>query len=128
MEDQKTDYDPNEDHIKSMNIKEFREKGFLQEVNRLFFHPLGLALEVEVDWPENITEEEKSKYDSVFDHPNASCKLGGIWDYTDDPEGMLFGQNMINKDKIKFIESLRQSKKEIRAKLKICNEEGIQIE
>ena len=29
-----------------MNIREFRELGYLQEANRLFFHPHGLALEV----------------------------------------------------------------------------------
>ena len=32
--------------VKRIDIKEFRAKGFLQEVNREFFHPLGLALEV----------------------------------------------------------------------------------
>jgi hypothetical protein len=29
-----------------MNIAEFREAGYLQESNRRFFHPLGLALEL----------------------------------------------------------------------------------
>lgn len=114
--------------IRKMNIKEFRQKGFLQEVNRLFFHPLGLAPEVAVDWPEGITDEEISEYNSVFDHPNAVWKLGGIWDYTDDPEGMLFAQNMIDKDKIKSVESLRESKKAARVRFKNCNKEGIQIE
>jgi hypothetical protein len=57
--------------VKRMDIKEFRELGFLQEVNRHFFHPLGLALEV-------ITEEDGSE------------KLGGIWDYREDPEGIYF--------------------------------------
>ena len=32
-----------------MSVKEFRERGFLQELNRLFLHPLGLALEVIID-------------------------------------------------------------------------------
>lgn len=58
--------------IKRIDIKEFREKGFLQEANRLFFHPLGLALEVQVD--ENTGKET----------------LGGIWDYREDPEGMIY--------------------------------------
>jgi len=57
--------------IKRMNIAEFREKGYLQEVNRRFFHPLGLALEV-------IVEE------------NGEEKLGGIWDYREDPEGIYY--------------------------------------
>jgi hypothetical protein len=32
-----------------MDISEFRRLGYLQEVNRRFFHPLGLALSVNVD-------------------------------------------------------------------------------
>jgi len=57
--------------ISYMSITEFREKGFLQEANRLFFHPLGLALEIG-------TGEDGVEY------------LSGIWDYRDDEEGMLF--------------------------------------
>ncbi|MFW6247409.1 MAG: hypothetical protein ACOC22_04550 [bacterium] len=59
------------DKIKRMNIKEFRKEGYLQEANRQFFHPLGLALEI-------IIEE------------NGEEKLGGIWDFRDDPEGIHF--------------------------------------
>lgn len=59
------------DEIKRMDIKEFRETGLLAEVNRTFFHPLGLALEV-------VVEDDGSE------------KLGGIWDYRDDPEGILY--------------------------------------
>ena len=32
--------------IKYLDLIEFRDFGFLQEVNRQFFHPLGLALEI----------------------------------------------------------------------------------
>ena len=74
-----------------MDIKEFREKGFLQEANRQFFHPLGLALEVEVD-------------------NDGNEKLGGIWDYREDPEGMIFGENMIQTDKMEYVEGLRKEK------------------
>jgi hypothetical protein len=56
---------------KRIDIKEFREKGYLQEVNRKFFHPLGLALEVKIDSDGNES-------------------LGGIWDSRDDPEGFTF--------------------------------------
>jgi len=38
------------------NIKEFREMGLLAEVNRVFFHPLGLALE------ERIQRVRKNKF------------------------------------------------------------------
>lgn len=58
--------------VKHIDIKEFREEGFLQEVNRLVLHPAGLALEVTV-------EEDGSEH------------ISGVWDYRDDPEGMMFG-------------------------------------
>lgn len=85
--------------IKRIDIKEFREKGFLQEANRLFFHPLGLALEVIVD---DKTKDEK---------------LGGIWDYRDDPEGMAFDVNMIDQKKIDHVIDLKDSKRDVRNKL-----------
>jgi len=56
--------------IKRMDVKDFREQGYLQELNRRFLHPLGLALEV-------ISEGGKEK-------------LGGIWDYRDDEEGIHY--------------------------------------
>ena len=77
--------------IKTMEIKEFVEKGFLQEVNRMFFHPLGLAL-------------------AVKQNEDESWSLHEIWDYRDDPEGMFFGENVIDKDKVNFVEELRKSK------------------
>lgn len=58
--------------MKHIDIKEFRELGFLQEANRLFFHLHGLALEVTV-------EDDGSEH------------LSGVWDYRDDPEGIAFG-------------------------------------
>ena len=36
------------DDIKRIDIAEFRRLGLLQEANRRFFHPLGLALEVTI--------------------------------------------------------------------------------
>lgn len=57
--------------VKYIDLKEFREQGYLQEVNRQFLHPLGLALEIRVDDEGNET-------------------LGGIWDYRDDADGMAF--------------------------------------
>lgn len=61
--------------IKRIDIAEFRELGFLQEANRRFFHPLGLALEIHVD-------------------DDGAETLGGVWDYRDDEEGMIFGQDV----------------------------------
>lgn len=67
---------PKPDNIKRMDIKEFHELGFLQEANRQFFHPLGLALEVRVD-------------------DDGNYSLGGVWDYRDDPEGMTMSMESL---------------------------------
>lgn len=85
-------------NIKRINIKEFRKKGFLQEANRLFFHPLGLALEVIIN---DKTGEES---------------LGGIWDFRDDPEGLFFQKGKIDLKKIDYVNSLRESKRATRIK------------
>jgi hypothetical protein len=61
--------------IKTITAREFYERGYLQEVNRQFLHPLGLALCVSIDCED---PEDKGEYLSV-------------WDYRDDPEGMEFG-------------------------------------
>lgn len=64
---------PSMSDVKRMDIKQFRELGYLQEANRQFFHPHGLALEI------------------VADDETGDCRLGGIWDYRADPEGIIFG-------------------------------------
>ena len=60
--------------IPQMDIAEFRELGFLQELNRRFLHPLGLALYTTTD---EVTGE---------------VTLGGIGDYRDDSEGRFFSE------------------------------------
>lgn len=82
------------DH-KTIPVKEFRERGYLQELNRRFLHPLGLALEV-------IVEDDGSE------------RLGGIWDYRDDPEGMMYGPGMIDVDKATRIEYEAAAKRSVR--------------
>lgn len=101
--------------VKRMDLTEFRDLGFLQEANRLFFHPLGLALEVNGEWDD---EEKKGKF--------TVTSLGGVWDYRDDPEGMLFDQKDINKDQMEKVEALRQSKILSRVKTGECDLAGIQ--
>lgn len=56
---------------KYMDIAEFQRLGLLQEINRLFLHPLGLALEVTV-------AEDGTKM------------LSGVQDDRDDLEGIYF--------------------------------------
>ena len=71
-----------------MSVKEFHERGFLQELNRLFLHPLGLAIEV------------------VIDNETGVVAFGGIWQ-TDDPEGIVF--ETIDADKVKRVRELSES-------------------
>ena len=59
--------------VDHMTIAEFKDEGYLQELNRKFLHPLGLALEVVVDENGNATE------------------FGGVWDFRDDAEGIIYG-------------------------------------
>jgi hypothetical protein len=81
--------------VKYINIKEFREKGFLQEVNRQFFHPLGLAIEV-------VIEKDGTEH------------LGGIWDYREHPEGIIFKEGVIDEQKIDYVLNLKDSKRKVR--------------
>lgn len=61
------------DGIERLDVAEFRRLGYLQEANRRFFHPLGLALEVTV---------------------GAGERLGGVWDYRSDPDGVNYGPDV----------------------------------
>lgn len=60
-------------------VKEFRKLGLIQEVNRQFLHPLGLALAITID--------------------GTDCTVD-ILDERDDPEGFLFTDHLISKEKI----------------------------
>lgn len=84
--------------MRRIDIKEFRELGFLQEANRLFFHQLGLALEVEVSGDGTET-------------------LGGIWDQRDDPEGLIFWPDMIDPAKADYVEHVRKNNVKRRAEI-----------
>lgn len=66
-------------NLKTISLEEFIERGYLQEVNRQFFHPLGLAL--------SIVVTDKGPY-----------TFGEIWDYRSDPEGISFHPSMIDNN------------------------------
>jgi hypothetical protein len=72
--------------IKRIDIAEFRSEGYLQELNRLFLHPLGLALEV-------VVEDDGTE------------RLGGVWDYRDDPEGIYYAGE-VNREKAEHVARL----------------------
>lgn len=67
-----------------MDIREFRSAGYLQELNRLFLHPLGLTLVVA---GEGETE-----------------MLAGIIDNRDYPEGVAF--ETLDREKVSRIEAI----------------------
>lgn len=78
--------------IKYMSIKEFRALGFVQEINRRLLHPCGLALEV------------------IVDPGSGEETLGGVWDYRDDPEGIIFGTGELKVEKFESVEEHLASK------------------
>lgn len=87
--------------IKRMNINDFINLGYLQEVNRQFFHPLGLALEVTVN-------------------TKGKARLTGLWDCRDDPEGVRFGKCLSNNNaerKAKYIRAESRRFAKLRRKL-----------
>lgn len=65
---------------KKMTVKEFRAAGYLQELNRQFLHPLGMALE-------------------VVREPGKEERFGLVWDHREDPEGIIYGPDTMEFDK-----------------------------
>lgn len=80
---------------KVVDIEEIRNAGILQEANRLFFHPRGLALCIN-------TDQDK--------------KWLSILDWRDDLEGGLFGDTTSEsfKNKAEQVENLYLSKLDVR--------------
>jgi hypothetical protein len=90
--------------MKRIDIKEFRESGYLQELNRNFLHPLGLALEV-------VQENDGTE------------KLGGVWDFRESEEGIHYDiKNSDPTRKAKFKANRMMIAKEFSERLKKRNE------
>lgn len=81
--------------IKYMDIKEFVDGGYLQEVNRRFLHLLGLAIEVYVDDDGNFA-------------------LTGLVDFRDDAEGIVF--DSVDTEHVVSIQNQLDKKIEARQK------------
>ena len=81
-----------------LSVTEFRELGYLQELNRRFLHPLGLAIEVQIN-------------------PDGSEELGGIWDSRDDPEGIIYGEGIIDHDKARYVYDQEAARKHVRVEM-----------
>jgi hypothetical protein len=77
----------------TMPIREFRDLGLLQEVNRRILHPLGLALFVVVE-------------------ADGTERLGGVVDYRSDPEGMAFSD--LDAEKVRQVAELESQRRSAR--------------
>ena len=81
---------------KTLSLKEFRDLGFLQEINRRILHPCGLALAI----------ASKDSEDGSF-----GCV---IWDGRDSDVGFVFQADEISLEKADSVSTLILSKKEDR--------------
>lgn len=84
----------------TISLKELIDFGYLQEVNRIFFHPLGLALQVSVD-----SKDPDANNDAI---------AWGVYDGRSDDEGM----NLVELDleKAKRVSDEVERRKPIREK------------
>jgi hypothetical protein len=112
------------DEIKKMSVDEFVDVGYLQEVNRLWFHERGLALAVSrpvaesfESWldettqilMENVEIADSQMFERLRIQIEALLRtlgfepgkraLGYIWDCRDDPEGVRFGPGVLSREK-----------------------------
>ena len=79
---------------KEMTAREFKESGLLQEVNRRFLHPMGVCL--------SVVEVE------------GEMELGPIFDYRDDPLGIIFDESLISQDKALAVYDMERPHREAR--------------
>lgn len=113
-----------------MAISEFRDGGYLQEVNRRLLHPLGLALEV-VQSPERVHRilltdtgvaalidlvetaarqdlisipDEKDLLERIRSADSGTEWLSSIWDCRYSVEGISFGPGTISAEKAYRVE------------------------
>ncbi|MGA3295264.1 MAG: hypothetical protein ABSE45_14950 [Candidatus Acidiferrales bacterium] len=70
-----------------LDLTTFRDEGYLQEANRRFFHPLGLALELDME-----------------------TNTLRVWDYREDPEGMIFAEGEDLRPKAQRIADLMHAR------------------
>lgn len=95
--------DPGPEPINYGDVDELRSIGFIQEANRLFFHPHGLAVEVapggwseaqlrawlseQADVP--VGEGQVEALVAFAKHVRLDrTYISGVWDYRHDPEGV----------------------------------------
>ncbi len=98
-----------DDGQKKIDIKEFTKLGYLQEVNRQFLHPLGLALAISIN--------EDGEY-----------KLDSIWDSRNDLQGFQYDLKNSSRERIKKFQKkftyIQQQKEKFKnERLKVLGED-----
>ncbi len=93
--------------VKKMTLKEFRELGLLQEINRNMLHPRGLALSLAYD----------DSGDLSFD---------AILDFRDDPEGCVYADLTSDKAYKKAESVLNMTNAYNHARKKLFEQNGIE--
>lgn len=83
--------------ISTLTAQEFRDIGYLQEVNRLLLHSAGLALE-------------------IVPH-DGDLIIGRVWDYRLDDEGIVFAPGVIDSEKAERVGAERQRHADVRREL-----------
>jgi hypothetical protein len=73
--------------VNYLSAKELRESGLLQEVNREFLHPLGLAAEVDLE-----------------------TGVIRIQDHRDDPDGVIFGAGVLDTAKYERFRTFQEQR------------------
>jgi hypothetical protein len=87
-----------------MSVHQFRERGYLHEVNRLVLHPLGLALEVILEECPFCGEREENSDDcGMCSDSGLVERLGAIWDFRDHPEGIYYGEDLLSPEKAQAV-------------------------
>lgn len=97
------------DDVKYLPVEEFQNLGYVQEVNRLFLHPRGLALAVASPWTREAVQKELAEKGIQFGDDAIDCimtfisatgmtgkTLAGVWDYREDPEGIVFADGLLD--------------------------------
>lgn len=79
--------------IKKMDLKEFKDEGYLLEINRKVLHPLGLAMSFRC---------EKKDGEWV---PTGEVS---IMDYREDPEGIRFSREELDEEAREKIQKINE--------------------
>lgn len=116
--------------INYIDIEEWAEIGYLQEVNRLVLHPAGLAIARRGPWTDEDVLNWFSESVPDFDRDKITFEqvmafvaavdldrwhLSGVWDYRDDPEGITF--RTVDADKVAAVRAEHQRHRDARLAL-----------